>query len=117
MDAKKTGLFKELLESKRREIAGECEARRRDGLSTQGDGPMDVGDEASQSYERQVSLEISQNERETLRLIDDALDRLKRGEYGICSNCGESITDARLKAVPYTELCLQCKSDEESQNR
>ena len=117
MNKNKIKEFEELLVAKRRLIAGELETLRKSGLSQVNDGPMDVGDESVQTYDKQVSLEVSESERETLRQIDDALDRLKNGEYGLCANCGEAITDARLKALPYADKCVQCKAEEESRGR
>ena len=42
--------------------------------------------------------------------IDDALNKIKRGRYGICESCGETIPKARLEALPYARLCIACKS-------
>lgn len=41
-------------------------------------------------------------------MIVQAIDRIEKGEYGICQMCGEPIGDERLKAVPYTALCVDC---------
>jgi RNA polymerase-binding transcription factor DksA len=43
--------------------------------------------------------------------IGRALDRMERGVYGVCSSCGETIPVERLRAVPYTDLCLSCAED------
>jgi len=49
--------------------------------------------------------------------IQELLDRLEAGAYGICEECGEEIGIARLKARPVTTLCIQCKSDQEVEER
>jgi len=48
-----------------------------------------------------------------ISLIDDAIERLANGEYGICMECGERISEARLMARPYAIFCIKCKSRQE----
>jgi DnaK suppressor protein len=72
-----------------------------------------------------ASLEISQatmqkvGKRETMLLkkIDKALKKVADGTYGECESCGEEISVARLEARPVAELCIDCKTDQESQER
>jgi DnaK suppressor protein len=45
--------------------------------------------------------------------VNQALARLDAGEYGECTSCGEPIADARLKALPYATLCIQCAEESE----
>jgi len=52
-------------------------------------------------------------ESETLRKIDEALLRLDEGTYGICSECDESISEMRLKALPFATLCRDCQEQAE----
>jgi RNA polymerase-binding protein DksA len=67
-----------------------------------------VADVGSETYQREVSSQISTYEAQLLRAIDDALRRLREGRYGICLKCGRQIPRARLKALPYAELCITC---------
>jgi len=113
MDKKKTEYFRQVLLAKRRDLAGEVDNLRHEGLAPVEDGPMDSGDDAANTYAKTVSLGISETEREMIRQIDEALDRIEAGEYGICVDCNEKIAEARLKAVPYADLCINCKSDRE----
>jgi DnaK suppressor protein len=46
--------------------------------------------------------------RKELQLIDHALERMERGDYGECTRCGEPIGDARLKALPFAQQCIRC---------
>lgn len=117
MDKRKLEKFGEILREKRRNIAGEVENLRRAGLAPAGDGPMDTGDESSISYERLVSLGISEGEREIINSIDEALERIKNGEYGQCVECGGKISEARLTALPYADKCVECKSEEEARGK
>lgn len=116
MEKKKAAKYRELLLAKRRELAGEVDTLRSGGLPVS-DGPQDIGDEAAQSYAQEVALDIGEAERKLIREIDDALDRLDAGDYGVCGDCGEKIAEERLKAVPYAELCVTCKSLQERGRR
>jgi RNA polymerase-binding protein DksA len=70
-------------------------------------------DWVEQAQERQndeVMDAIGNESRVELSRINQALERLERGEYTTCSQCGETINLQRLEAVPYTDLCIQCAS-------
>jgi len=62
---------------------------------------------------------ISQVSRESryLHHIDEALERIKKGTYGICRNCGKEISKDRLEAVPTTTQCMSCKRKEEKRSK
>lgn len=70
----------------------------------------DVYDISSQERERELILTLSDMERGKLKEIDDALARVKDKTYGICEECGEKIPAARLKVLPFTRVCVDCKS-------
>jgi DnaK suppressor protein len=59
-----------------------------------------------------IDLNLAEVERDAdeLKSIQDALARLKRGEYGVCQRCGEEIAPARLEALPHATLCVECQS-------
>lgn len=59
-----------------------------------------------------VDLNLSELDRdvEELRAVQDALARLRRGEYGRCQNCGRQISPARLEALPQAALCIDCQT-------
>jgi len=59
------------------------------------------------TFERERDLSIENNVRDLLGKIDRALARMDDGTYGICSRCGKPIEKARLKALPYTDLCIK----------
>jgi DnaK suppressor protein len=66
------------------------------------------------TFERERDLSIENNVRDLLGKISRALARMDDGTYGICSRCGKSIEKARLKALPYVELCIK---DAQAQSR
>ena len=61
----------------------------------------------------EMELQLFTENGQVISLIDDAIERLANGEYGICMDCGEPISEARLKARPYAIFCIKCKSRHE----
>jgi RNA polymerase-binding protein DksA len=59
------------------------------------------------TFERERDLSIENNVRDLMGKVDRALARMDEGSYGICSRCGKPIEKARLKALPYVDLCLK----------
>jgi DnaK suppressor protein len=59
------------------------------------------------TFERERDLSIENNVRDLLRKIERALARMDDGTFGICSRCGKPIEKARLKALPYVDLCIK----------
>ena len=66
------------------------------------------------TFERERDLSIENNVRDLMGKIDRALSRMEAGTYGICSRCGNPIEKARLKALPYADLCIK---DAQAQSR
>ncbi|GAB4257201.1 MAG: hypothetical protein Kow0092_03910 [Deferrisomatales bacterium] len=106
--------FREKLLALRKEIAGEVQTLKTEGFALGTDGTQDVGDDAANTYARQLLLNLSEREREVLRQVDEALDRIDEGTFGTCEDCGEPIEEARLEALPYATLCVECKSNREA---
>lgn len=73
----------------------------------------DPADRASAESDRSFTLRIRDRERRLIRKIQGAIQRIEDGTYGICEDCGEEISIARLKARPVTKLCINCKSRQE----
>jgi RNA polymerase-binding protein DksA len=62
----------------------------------------------SMKFEYEKELSMQQNSIDLLRKVEHALDRVEKGSYGVCEVCGESIPVARLEALPYASLCVDC---------
>ena len=77
----------------------------------------DVCDIASSDRERELRLRLSEREREKLRAIEDAIERIDDGSFGTCEECGAKIPIGRLKVMPFTTVCVPCKSREEQQRK
>jgi DnaK suppressor protein len=67
----------------------------------------------SDSSRNEMGLQMLTENGNVVSLIDDAIERLANGEYGICMDCGEPISQARLMARPYAVFCISCKSRHE----
>ena len=73
--------------------------------------PFHMADVGSENYERELSLGLLETEKEELREIDEALVRLDEGPFGDCEECGRAIALARLRALPFARLCIDCKRE------
>jgi DnaK suppressor protein len=70
--------------------------------------PIHMADMGSDNFELENTLGLMDSERKILREIEDALDRIEKGTYGICEAGGESISKARLTAIPWARYCVPC---------
>ncbi|GAB6036304.1 RNA polymerase-binding protein DksA [Fundidesulfovibrio butyratiphilus] len=77
----------------------------------------DLTDRAAQEAERNFTLIMRERDLQAYRDVQSAISRLHAGEYGICEECGEDISMARLKAYPMATLCVHCKSRREDEER
>jgi DnaK suppressor protein len=77
----------------------------------------DVSDQASAEVDQNFSMRIRDRERKLLKKIEEALDRMSNGTYGICERCDGDIPYKRLKARPVTTLCIECKTLQEQEER
>ena len=117
MDQKDIDYFHELLTNMLDEAQQKGEATIED-MTESPEVFADPADRATAESDRAFTLRLRDRERKLIKKIKGALDRLEKGEYGICDECGEEVSVPRLKARPVTKLCINCKSrqeDEESQ--
>lgn len=78
-------------------------------------GPaLDKGDLSYLDLEQDVDYELLNKYTQTLKNIDEALERLDDGTYGICEECGEQIGEKRLQAVPFALCCVDCQREKEN---
>lgn len=75
----------------------------------------DIYDIASSERERELTLMLGDRDREKLAETEEAIERIKNKTYGICDECGEPIGEARLMAMPFTKVCIDCKSKDEKE--
>ncbi len=74
---------------------------------------MDSGDQALVDFEREMRISLQEMRNRERQLIDDALDSVDEGTYGMCADCGEEISEKRLHALPFARLCVECQSKRE----
>jgi len=77
----------------------------------------DVCDIASSDREREFRLRLSERGREKLKEIEEALERIEDGSFGLCDRCGCKIPKGRLKVMPFSTTCVACKSKQEKQRK
>jgi len=77
----------------------------------------DPTDRASLESDRNFELRIRDRERRLIGKIREALDRIEAGDFGECEDCGDQIGEARLKARPVTTFCIECKTEQERQEK
>src|SRR5205085_511616 len=70
--------------------------------------------------DREINFILTDRDRGKVQAIEDALERVEDGSYGMCESCEAEIAEGRLQAMPFTRLCVQCQADREieaKQNR
>ena len=75
----------------------------------------DLVDQATDDYAKEFLNNLSKADIDMLDLIDEALERLSTEDFGVCQDCGEDISEKRLKAVPWARFCLGCQEKIENE--
>jgi RNA polymerase-binding protein DksA len=117
--------LKALLEQERDRLLEELEAMEEHAPEVEEQAGMDIGggydedlaDVASTTFEREKTIALESSVQATLTQVEEALQRIKAGTYGICQRCGNPIDFARLQVLPYATLCINCKELEEKASR
>jgi len=77
----------------------------------------DMGDQATVETDRNFMLRLRDRERLLLKKIDEAIERIDNSTYGVCETCGNRIDIKRLEARPVTTLCIECKTNQEKEEK
>jgi DnaK suppressor protein len=104
-----------MLHDRRAEIESRMRSLR-EVIPAQDGGVKDAEEQSMEDFVRDMDVALMVMESETLRRIDEALQRLEEGTYGICAECDQTIAEARLKALPFATLCRDCQEREEEGN-
>jgi RNA polymerase-binding transcription factor len=113
MDHKKVKLYREKLVQKKKEMLEAYSKNMSYGKEADGEGSQDIADKASNSYTKEFLFSLSNNERDTLQLVDEALTRLEGEHYGVCVVCEDEMDRKRLEAVPWAKRCISCQEKQE----
>lgn len=116
MDAKRLKHFRKILQSRLDDLVGEAHSTMTN-LSEGEETFADPTDRAAAESDLNFVLRIRDRERRLIQKIQEALDRIEDGTYGICETCGEQIGFKRLEARPVTTQCIDCKSEAEQRER
>ena len=116
MKAQELANFKRKLLEMRRELLGQMEKNKVYSKEMGEDGIPDSGDVAAYSYSKEVLMGLGENERNKLRLVEEALNKIEEGFFGVCERCESSIPVKRLELLPFTRYCVRCQSELEKES-
>ncbi len=111
---KELGEYRKRLEAEREELVKQSAEIEESSLATPqseltGEMAFDeeFADSGTATFERERDLSLSNNIKDLLEKIDHALERIEEGTYGLCERCEKPIERARLRALPYANLCIE----------
>ncbi len=105
--------IRENLEARRQKLLLTAKQQLNGELGLDRNEMADENDLASSEYLLSFELRLLDREKYLLRKIEDALQRMDDGTYGVCESCDEEISAGRLKARPVTTMCIRCKEEQE----
>jgi len=108
--------YRKLLLHQMSELMGKAEGTV-DDLVTDNENFPDLTDRASAEADRNFGLRVRDRERKLIIKIKEALKRVEDGTFGTCEVCGEPIDPKRLEARPVTTLCIDCKIEQEREEK
>lgn len=109
MDKKRLDYYKKKLIQRREELLRSIARTEQEGREADDDPTVDLADKAANSYTKEFLFGQTHNDRSLLQLLDNALDRIKEGEFGECVACHQELQQKRLEAVPWTRYCIACQ--------
>ena len=101
--------YEDALRRKQQELVDSYERDKAAGNAQPDDGIQDLADKAASAYSKELNFSLSDAERNSLKLVEEALDRVREGTFGSCTNCGNTIGEKRLQAIPWTAYCIDCQ--------
>ena len=125
MEAKKNEMnkaryndLKQMLGDRKRQMLSQVHEKIRDVRSENASGKvnnvLDPGETSEAGIQEDIEFALIQMKAETLDKINEALSRLEEGAYGNCFECGEEISQARLRALPFAVRCIECEQAREN---
>ena len=111
MNKIKLNQFRSQLKSIRFELLGDVKKSNQHVKESETGQIADISDHAARTYNRQLEGELDEQEWQKLKQVDVAIEKIAKGEFGVCSQCEDSIPEARLEVVLFTEFCTQCLSE------
>jgi len=115
-DEERQAMLRQMLEERRREIHEKLRSLR-ETLPAEVVEVRDPEERSVADFVQEVDFALMEMKSATLSKIDEALQRLGEGRYGVCAECNEPIAEARLQAVPFASLCRDCQEQQEQEER
>lgn len=100
--------YEDALRKKQQELYESYERDKAAGNAQPDDGIQDLADRAASAYSKELNFSLSDAERNMLMQIEEAFERMKEGTFAVCANCGNTIGEKRLQAIPWTPFCIDC---------
>jgi DnaK suppressor protein len=116
MKKERLEFFKELLNERLADLLTEAD-KTVSGMTNAKDSFPDPTDRANLETDRNFELRIRDRERKLILKIKEAIGRIEDGTFGVCEECGQEISEDRLKARPVTTLCIDCKTKAEVEEK
>ena len=113
MDKKRLEYYKKKLLNRRDELVRTITRTEEEGRQADDDPTVDLADKAANSYTKEFLFGQTNTDRAILNMIDEALKRIRKEEYGTCANCQEEMQQKRLEAVPWAKHCISCQEKKE----
>ena len=113
MDKKKAEYHRKRLLAKQEELLRLVSKSEQDGRHVDEEITQDIADKAANSYTKEFLFHQSDDNRRILQLVNEALDRIKSGEFGVCVACQEEVQQKRIEAVPWARHCIECQEKQE----
>ena len=100
--------YEDALRKKQNELLDSYQRDKAAGNALPDDGIQDLADKAASAYSKELNFSLSDAERNMLMQIEESFGRIAEGTFGVCTNCGATIGEKRLQAIPWTPFCIDC---------
>lgn len=113
MQKKELKQMESILLTRKSTLLQDVEVRLKKYRDANNEKMTDVAEIASSVLSDDIEILAAEENVRELKQIEDALAKIRAGNYGVCEQCGQQIKKARLKAIPFATLCVSCKEEEE----
>lgn len=113
MDKRRLELYRKRLFERRDHLMEAVSRNEQDGREADEEPAQDLADKASNAYTKEFLFKKSNDDRFILHLIQEALERMGNGAYGVCVACGGEMQQKRLDAVPWARHCIECQKKQD----
>lgn len=114
MDKKKVETYRKKLLDKQDELLRMVSKSDQDGREADEEGTQDIADKAANAYTKEFLFHQSNDNRQILTLVNEALERTRTGAFGRCVECQQDVQPKRLDAVPWARHCIECQAKQDA---